>query len=140
MPQQPYISRPEAEEFIAILRKAFSKPSESPVVFHIWGIGGVGKSTLLRQIAKDLSDTALPLVGQMPISFGDTEGIEESIALMCKFHRLLQPQFLNLGLWSRGLGQRKDTFLNLYTQYFDAIYKLKTETPDGQSAVSPEPG
>ena len=42
MTRQPYISRKPAEDLEAAFAKALEQPANNPVLFHIWGIGGVG--------------------------------------------------------------------------------------------------
>ena len=44
-----YISRDVAERFLDTLAASFSSPAKRPVVFHVWGLGGVGKSTVLAK-------------------------------------------------------------------------------------------
>ncbi|MEO1211184.1 MAG: tetratricopeptide repeat protein [Cyanobacteria bacterium J06638_20] len=137
MPQPPYISRPEAEAFFAALQEALQTPAKNPVVFHLWGSGGVGKSTLLRKIIKDFSSTvAMPLVNNLPISFGLTEGIATPVDLMQKLHSLLEPQFLNTWFFGQRVTHQRDPFIERHTQFFDAIHQLERETPEGQSNVS----
>ena len=138
MLQQPYVSRPEAEDFLKELQAALTTPVESPVLFHVWGIGGVGKSTLLKKIVQDFTTAAIPLVADSPIAFGFTEGIDTPVDLMQKLHGLLKNQFLNPSFFGRGFANQRDPFLDRYTQYFDAIHQLQREAPDGKGGVSPE--
>ena len=135
---QPYVSRPEAEAFLAALADGIQAPQASPVVFHLWGIGGVGKSTLLRQVVATFPQAAMPLVNQLPIAFGTTEGIDHPADLMKKLHGLLKPQFLNPSLFGRNLRSQPDPFTERYTQYFDAIHQLNSTAPDGKSGASAE--
>lgn len=46
----PYISRAQTEDFLNAVKTALEQPDSHPVVFHVWGIGGVGKSTLLNRL------------------------------------------------------------------------------------------
>ncbi|MGB3308838.1 MAG: hypothetical protein WBG32_02270 [Nodosilinea sp.] len=55
---QPYASRPEAEAFLAALADAIKALQERPVVFPVFGIGGIGKSTLLRQVIETFPQVA----------------------------------------------------------------------------------
>ncbi|MEO0828435.1 MAG: hypothetical protein AAFY67_22815, partial [Cyanobacteria bacterium J06642_9] len=138
MPQQPYVSRPEAEEFLAALDIALKSPTDNPVVFHVWGIGGVGKSTLLKKLVEDRPNFAIPLNNKNLIAFGQTEGINTPVALMRKLHGLLEPQFLNPSWFGRGLRSKPDPFTECYTQYFDAIHQLQDEAPNGNIGTSAE--
>ena len=45
-----YISRPQAEEFLQNIDIALKQPEKSPLLFHVWGEVGVGKSSLLQEI------------------------------------------------------------------------------------------
>ena len=54
--QTPYISRKVDQELQLALDKALAQPSSNPVLFYVWGIGGVGKSNLtkkLQEVNKD---------------------------------------------------------------------------------------
>jgi hypothetical protein len=115
MTQQPYVSRPEAEEFLDALGKALKSPAESPVVFHVWGIGGVGKSTLTRKVKEIHGDT----VTVAEVSFGLTEGIEEPIPLMARLYE----QIVIKDPWSR------DPFWEKYDLYFETIHQVHATTP-----------
>jgi hypothetical protein len=143
MSQQPYVSRPEAEEFLDALDKALKAPAENPVVFHVWGIGGIGKSTLLRKVVEEFPKAACPLVSRTPISpisFGQTEGISTPVDLMRKLHSLLesQSQFVDPSFFGRSFKREPDPFTERYTQYFDAIHELQKESPDGKTGASAE--
>ncbi|MEM9164619.1 MAG: hypothetical protein AAGC54_16330, partial [Cyanobacteria bacterium P01_F01_bin.4] len=73
--EKPYISRPAAEAFLEAFATALSSPAKNPVVFHPWGMGGVGKSTLTRKLVEQHRDGAQV----SEVSFGLTEGIDEPI-------------------------------------------------------------
>ncbi len=135
---QPYVSRPEAEVFLAALADAIKAPRENPVVFHVYGIGGVGKSTLLRRVIETFPQAAMPVINDLPIKFGETEGIGTPVDLMKKLHGLLEPQFLSPSLFSRSLRAQPDPFTERYTQYFDAIHQLNSTSPDGKNGASAE--
>jgi tetratricopeptide (TPR) repeat protein len=124
MPNQPYVSRPEAEAFLDDLDKALKDPAKSPVVFHGWGIGGVGKSTLTRKV-KDAQGDAATIA---EVSFGLTEGIEEPIPLMAKLYE----QIAVKDSWSR------DPFWDKYELYFQTIHQLNTQAASGRGDATPE--
>jgi tetratricopeptide (TPR) repeat protein len=124
MPKQPYVSRPEAEAFLDDLDKALKDPAKSPVVFHGWGIGGVGKSTLTRKV-KDAQGDAATIA---EVSFGLTEGIEEPIPLMAKLYE----QIAVKDSWSR------DPFWDKYELYFQTIHQLNTQAASGRGDATPE--
>ncbi len=122
----PYIVRPVAEDFLITLGHALKASAESPLVFHAWGVGGVGKSTLLKKAGE-----ANPQWATATVSFGMTEGIDEPIGLMQTLHAQLR-QILT------SASAKPDPFSERYQQYFDTIHQLKTESEDGKGAATPE--
>ncbi|OYQ66420.1 hypothetical protein B9G53_04060 [Pseudanabaena sp. SR411] len=97
----PYISRQSAEDLQNSFARALADPASYPVMFYIWGIGGVGKSTLKRR----LGETYCQQADFTEVSFGLTEGINTPIELMAKLHSQLPP----LAFWQRDL-LAKDPF------------------------------
>lgn len=120
----PYIVRPVAEDFLITLGHALKASAESPLVFHAWGVGGVGKSTLLKKAGE-----ANPQWATATVSFGMTEGIDEPIGLMQTLHAQLR-QILT------SASAKPDPFSERYQQYFDTIHQLKTESEDGKGAAT----
>ena len=121
---QPYVSRPEAEAFLAALADAIKAPQANPVVFHVWGIGGVGKSTLTRKVQETYQGKAKIAA----VSFGLTEGIDEPIPLMAKLYAQLAVK----DAWNR------DPFWEKYDLYFETIHQLNTQAVSGRGEATPE--
>ncbi len=119
---EPYIERPVAAEFLERLRTALKSPNLSPLVLHVWGVGGVGKSTLSRRAAE-----ANPLAAAACVEFGRTEKADDPIGVMWALHQQLKPKFSG-----------QDLFGERYGEYFDIIHKLETESADGKGAASAE--
>ena len=119
---EPYIERPVATEFLATLKNSLKSPNLSPLVLHVWGVGGVGKSTLSRR-----AEAANPQAASACVEFERTEGATEPIGVMKAMHQQLKPKF-----------SEQDPFGKSYGEYFDAIHKLKTESEDGKGAASAE--
>ena len=130
MTRQPYISRKPAEELQAAFAEALEQPANNPVLFHIWGIGGVGKSTLKEKLKREYKKQA-DFTG---VSFGLTAGIENPIKLMKKLHeqspkpRIWQWYFW-WNLWT------KDSFGKLYQKYWDTVNNLETQPVQGKQSV-----
>ncbi|HEY9880005.1 MAG TPA: hypothetical protein V6D29_16240, partial [Leptolyngbyaceae cyanobacterium] len=120
--QTPYVSRPEAEALLDALAEALKSPQTSPTVFQVWGIGGVGKTTLARKV-KELHQSTAHVAD---VVFGRTEGIEEPIPLMRKLYEQLAPH----DSWSR------DPFWEKYDLYFETVHQLNTEPASGRGVVS----
>jgi hypothetical protein len=135
---EPYISRSQAEEFIKAFAAALGQPKAHPVLFHVWGVGGVGKTTLLRKLQEQ---HPVEQVAVAKVSFGRTESIDAPIALMKKLHSDLKPQFPPTPLPRRDVLKvfpPRDAFTQLYEKYFDTLHQLKTEAADGKGAASEE--
>ncbi|MFN5400420.1 MAG: hypothetical protein ACK5C4_22800, partial [Pseudanabaena sp.] len=54
--QNLHLPHKQEEKLINEVAEAIAKPENSPVMFNVWGIGGVGKSTLLRKFQEGLGD------------------------------------------------------------------------------------
>ncbi|PSB64117.1 hypothetical protein C7B61_12615, partial [filamentous cyanobacterium CCP1] len=123
--EAPYISRPQAEKFLQALLFALEQPSQNPVVFHVWGVGGVGKSTLTRKLKTAHESTA-----QMAeVSFGLTEGIGEPIRLMAKLYEQIVPKERWQNNWD------DDPFWAEHELYWDTVYRLNNEPVSGKGIV-----
>ncbi len=46
----PYISRKKAEQFINNVETAIETPSDNLLLHYAYGIGGIGKSTLIKKL------------------------------------------------------------------------------------------
>ncbi|WP_310487667.1 hypothetical protein, partial [Chamaesiphon sp. VAR_69_metabat_338] len=66
------------------LAEGLRDPLNNPLVYHSWGIGGVGKTTLLTKIVEQHPTAAIARV-----SFGLDSDIETPIKLMKKLHEQL---------------------------------------------------
>ncbi|MEH2171327.1 tetratricopeptide repeat protein [Nostoc sp.] len=121
-----YISRKQAHDFLAKFAKALVSPESTPLLFQVYGIGGVGKTTLTTKL-KETHDLQANFA---EVSFGRTPGIETPLKLMEKLYELLPKP---TGLWRRDLLPKPDPFTSLYDQYQETVYKLKTESVQGKS-------
>lgn len=128
-PSIPYISRQSAEDLQKSFAGSLADPASYPVMFYIWGIGGVGKSTLKRR----LEETYRQQADFIEVSFGLTEGINTAIELMVKLHA----QLPSLAFWQRDL-LAKDPFQALYDEYQQIANKLQTQPIEGKKSVEKE--
>ena len=119
--RKPYVSRSEAKDFLAAFANALKNPAESQMVFHIWGIGGVGKTTLTHKLREAHKNNAA--IAQ--VIFGRTENIEGPIPLMAKLYEQIAPY----DSWNR------DPFWERYNLYSDTILTLETQPPSRLGAV-----
>lgn len=54
-----FIDRPETDKFLSKLAAGLTDPANNPLVLHSWGIGGVGKTTLLAKIVEQHPGAAI---------------------------------------------------------------------------------
>ena len=116
----PYISRQKSEKFLENIEAAIKSPSESPLLHYAYGIGGIGKSTLIKKIfASHKSDLQCAYC-----SFDVNSRITTPIDLM----KTLNGQLPNLDGWEG------DDFQALYEKRQKAIKNLETEANEEKSA------
>jgi len=136
MTNQPiYISRQQAENFLAEFARALKQPDSQPLLFQVWGMGGVGKTTLLRK----LQETHQQQADIAEVSFGFTMDIETPIKLMATLYEQLPkpdiPPLLKRNV--RELMPPADSFTSVYQQYQQTIVALQSQPVAGKS-VQPE--
>jgi GTPase SAR1 family protein len=130
--QHHYISCQRTEVFLDTFASALDHPETHPVLFSAWGIGGVGKSTLLQKI-KDVYHSEAQVV---MVTFGLTEGTNTPIKLMQKLHSELEDELPSSLLTkrenkiTRKQRQESEPFTVLCSRYFDIAHRLKTQSID----------
>ncbi|MBE9069262.1 tetratricopeptide repeat protein [Leptolyngbya cf. ectocarpi LEGE 11479] len=129
LPDSLYVARPAANSFLENLDLAFKSPVQQPAVFHTWGLGGVGKSTLLdrAQLAHGKRCTIPEQVTIAEVKFGDTANTGTPLGVMKVLHSQL----------SSTVGDpQKDPFYELERRYATTLETLKTKTEDGTAQAS----
>ena len=125
--QRLYISRKKAEKFILKVEDAIKKPQNSPLLHYAYGIGGIGKSTLMDKLIEKFSSQ----FQCAKISFDINSSISTPIDLM---------KTLNDQLNGDTDGWGEDAFKELYDKYNKTLQDLKaeaikTESPDDQQGL-----
>ncbi len=121
-----YISRQEAEQLEGRFAQALSNPRDVPIIFQIWGIGGVGKTTLKNRLKQNHQKNA----DFVEVSFGVTPDILTAIDVMNQLYQQLpKTNILQKDL----LG--KQPFKELYQQYRETIHQLETQPSESKKAV-----
>ena len=129
-----YISRKSAEELQAAFASALKQPEISRTLFQIWGVGGVGKTTLKERLMRECRKQADFAAESFSfISMGLDEEISDPISLMKQFYQQLEPKF-----WQKDLFSRKDPFWSLYQQYYRTIHQLESQPLPKQPQVTDE--
>ena len=108
----PYISRQQTEELLNCFNEAIKKPEFNPLLFNVWGIGGVGKTTLLHRLREQQ-----PNISFARVYFGTTPDIGTPLKLMAN----LYSQLPAISDW----GKECEIFTALYQQYEQTLIQLK---------------
>jgi tetratricopeptide (TPR) repeat protein len=111
---------------------ALNDPENSPTLFQIWGVGGVGKTTLTDRLVGEcgkLADFAVESFNF--ISMGLDVEISDPISLMNQFYQQVEPKF-----WQKDLFSSKDPFLSLYQLYDQTIQQLESQPLPNQPKVT----
>ncbi|MEP0752996.1 tetratricopeptide repeat protein [Trichocoleus sp. Lan] len=127
MTSQPYyISRKPAEDFVTAFGKALEEPASHPLLFHVHGIGGIGKSTLLEKLQQTHQQASVA-----KFDFSGKAGIRET---PLKVMATLYEQLPKPDLWKRELF-KSDPFHKLYQQYNQTLARLENEPIEGKQVV-----
>ena len=129
LPDSLYIARPAANSFLENLDIAFKTPAQQPIVFHAWGLGGVGKTTLLdrAQLAHRERCSITEQLTIAEVKFGDTANAGTPLGVMKVLHSRLSPTVGD---------PQKDPFYELERRYTNTLETLKTKTEDGSAQAS----
>jgi tetratricopeptide (TPR) repeat protein len=120
--QPYYISRKPAEDFLGRFAKALKEPETHPLLFHVYGFGGVGKTTLTKQLKEAYEQKADIAEVSFRLTSGLTRDIETPLKLMAKLYKQLPPDLLE-----------PDPFTLLDDQYHQTVHKLTTQPIKGES-------
>lgn len=127
--QDFYVSRKSAQRFLRNFQTAINEPQTNPLLFYVYGIGGIGKSTLLEK----LRETHENKITFATAFFGPTSTVETSIGLMKHLYEQLPKD--DFGDWG---GYSQDRFQELCKLFFDTYHQLETEPVKGRGAASSE--
>ncbi|MFN6571296.1 tetratricopeptide repeat protein [Dendronalium sp. ChiSLP03b] len=128
--QQYYISRKPAEDFLKTFAKALTEPDSHPLLFHIYGIGGIGKSTLLDALEHAYKQ-------QAHIVKFDFSGKTLSNETPLKVMTHLYEQIPTPDIWKQDLF-KSDPFKQLIKQYNETLEELTTKPVEGKETVEQE--
>ncbi|MBD1893758.1 tetratricopeptide repeat protein [Coleofasciculus sp. FACHB-129] len=121
-----YISRKQAQDFLDKFAKALDQPDSQPLLFHVYGFGGVGKTTLTRKLKQAHQQQA----DFAEVSFDLTPNIRTPLELMVKLYNDLPkpPSLLHRDVSEiRRSDFVPDPFTSLYEKYQQTLSKLKTQ-------------
>jgi tetratricopeptide (TPR) repeat protein len=107
-----YVDRPETDQLLNGLKQSFQSPVNSPLVFHAYGIGGIGKTTLTKKIRQDFSDAVV-----VRIDTGIEIKTETPLEVMDKIYHQLPALY----------GWRED-FSDKYRQYQEMRQLIEQDT------------
>ena len=117
-----FVSRDSTKQFLDDFDKAIEQPNSEPLMFYAYGIGGIGKSTLLHE----LKSRHHGKVKFLEADFNNRR-LSKPIELMKHLHQQLsihQPE--------------ADLFTVRYQQYEETLRRLETEAAQETQIVSAE--
>ena len=127
-----YISRKSAEELQAAFKQALQNPENSPTLFQVWGVGGVGKTTLKNKLIQDCGNLADFVEASFNfISMGLDVEISNPISLMNQLYQQLESNS-----WKKNPFKKNDSFLSLYKLYYETISELRSQPLPDRSNVT----
>jgi hypothetical protein len=107
-----YIDRPATDQLLNGLRAALKSPADNPLIFHAYGIGGIGKTSLTKKIARDFADALV-----VNSDIGAELNTETPLKLMDKIYR----QLPDLDGW-------REDFPGKYVQYEEARRSIEQDS------------
>ena len=117
----PYISREQTEALLNCFAEGIEKPQANRLLFNVWGIGGVGKTTLLNKLVE-----LHPNISFTRVYFGSTPDIATPLKLMAKLYDNLPATY--------DWGEEYETFPDLYQKYEQTLQQLeKPDTKDSEA-------
>ncbi|NER52542.1 MAG: hypothetical protein F6J92_39075, partial [Symploca sp. SIO1A3] len=125
VPDQYYIERDEAKRLLQRFATALKEPHQQPLLFNIYGIGGVGKTTLLGR----LQQAHAGKVDFLKVCFATTRDINTPLKLMRNLHRQVQDLM--------GVAKLADAFTQKEQQFEAAIFELSQTSVAGKE-INPE--
>ena len=132
---KPHIIRQQEENLINNVKKAIAQPDDFPVMFYVWGISGVGKSTLLDQLQENLDGHFKGINQKVHFAKFSFSAVDETpLGLMEKLHRELPP----LGILQKDLLGKSDPFAEILKTYKSTLNDLETKPIDDKKTVDKE--
>ncbi|NET56545.1 MAG: tetratricopeptide repeat protein [Symploca sp. SIO2E6] len=125
VPDQYYIETDEAKRLLQRFAAALKEPLKQPLLFNIYGIGGVGKTTLLHR----LQQAHTGKVDFLKVCFATTPDIDTPLKLMRRLHQQAQELL--------GIQQLPDAFAQQERQFAKTLSQLSQKSVAGE-AISPE--
>ncbi|NEQ68882.1 MAG: tetratricopeptide repeat protein [Symploca sp. SIO2D2] len=123
VPDEYYIERDEAERLLKRFATALKEPQKQPLLFNIYGIGGVGKTTLLGR----LQQAHMGEVDFLEVCFAKTSNIETPLTLMGKLHQQARQLVSEQTI--------ADAFTQQHKQFEQALSQL-SQSVDGKTTNS----
>jgi len=132
--QNFYIPREQTNRFLSQIASALSSPSTATALFHVYGIGGVGKSRLLEEMQAANQSAA----NFAKFSFGIRGELETPLELMKALYEKIPapPTLPILQRDVRQLQPKLDPFLSLYEIYQEALSQLENQPASGKTVTS----
>ncbi|WP_416669208.1 protein kinase domain-containing protein [Egbenema bharatensis] len=127
------VLREQAQQFQAKFAESLVQREKQPIVFHVYGIGGVGKTTLLQELEQENAQKAYFAW----VYFDVHQGVDTPLKLMQKLYeevtRVTKP-----GFWQQEVLPPPDPFTSIYTKYQETLDLLEAQPIEGKEEISSE--
>jgi hypothetical protein len=110
-----YIERKKATDLLQRFEKALQDPTINPLLFNIYGIGGVGKTTLFGRLKEAHADTA----DFLEVCFKKNDGIETPLKNPLELMRKLHQDLIKL----LGVESNNDLFTLREQQFEQTLHR-----------------
>jgi tetratricopeptide (TPR) repeat protein len=133
-----YIERKAAKKLREDFAAALQQPNQHPFLFNLYGIGGVGKTTLLGRLQKVYGSEA----DFIEVCFSKTPGLETPLKLMRRLHQqaiaLPNPQNSQSPQSPQSPPDRFDPFGHQEQLFEQTVFALGQQSPNGTEASNEE--
>lgn len=120
VPDEHYVERDSAKRLLGQFSASLQQPEKTPLLFNIYGIGGVGKTTLLGR----LKEANIDEVDFLEVCFTKTAGIETPLKLMRKLHQQAVDEF--------EIETERDAFKQLDHRFETTLFELRQKNLEGE--------
>lgn len=124
VPDKYYVERDTAKRLLSRFAASLQEPGTNPLLFNIYGIGGVGKTTLLGRLKEMYTNK----VDFLEVCFSKTSGIETPLKLMRRIHQQ--------AVDTLDIEAEKDVFSQFDKRFEATLFELSQKGLDGQANSS----
>ena len=118
------------QPFLVKFSEILLSGSEHPSIFNIYGIGGVGKTSILKHLKDEHQKNAIFVEVFFDLNLKIQSPIDFMKSLYQKLKEEIKPSF-----WKQEVFAKPDPFLSMYEEYFQTLNQLETLPIQGRGQV-----